>query len=148
MIRRATFDDIPKLLEFGHQFVALSPFSAVTVAHNESITAALKAMMESPDAEVFVAEQQGEVVGTAAVALTPLYFNVHVKVAHEVFWWVDAAHRKGSHGLQLLQTLEEWASHHYAAVLTVSSLATNPDVGFLYLRMGYTPNESNFIKVL
>ena len=148
MIRRATYDDIPKLLEFGHQFVSLSPFAVVTVAHDESIDATLKAMMASQDAEVFVVESKGQVIGTGAVALASLYFNVHIKVAHEVFWWIDPAYRHGSHGIRLLNTMEEWAAHHYAAVFVVSALATNPHVNEMYARLGYIPNETNHIKVL
>lgn len=68
------------------------------------------------------------------------------KVAQEVAWWVDPAHRGNSVGM--LREYEAWAISNGVKAIEVKSLAIFPEVERLYAREGYAPIETSWVKWL
>jgi RimJ/RimL family protein N-acetyltransferase len=68
------------------------------------------------------------------------------KVAQEVAWWVDPAHRGGSVGM--LRAYEEWAISKGVFAIEVKSLAMFPQVEALYARAGYSRLETSWVRWL
>lgn len=66
------------------------------------------------------------------------------KVAQEVAWWVDPAHRGNSIGM--LRAYEQWAISKGVFAIEMKSLAVFPDTERLYERMGYAPLETSWVK--
>lgn len=68
------------------------------------------------------------------------------KVAQEVAWWADPAHRGGSMGM--LREFEQWAISKGVIAIKVTSLAVFPDTERLYERAGYSKLETNWVRWL
>lgn len=68
------------------------------------------------------------------------------RVAHEIAWWVDPAHRGGSWGM--VTEYEQWAIGNGVKAIELKSLAAMSDVGRLYARKGYEPVETSWVRWL
>lgn len=66
------------------------------------------------------------------------------KVAQEIVWWVDPAHRGNS--LPLLTAYEEWAISKGVFAIEVKSLSMFPRTETLYARAGYSKLETSWVK--
>jgi len=133
MIRLATMDDVPRLVEMGVEFMcSVPPYSAWT-PKPEVLETTARAMIQSEAQDVFVADMSGGVVGMLGVATYrhPLTGEL---TATEMFWWVSPAWR-GRTGLALLRAAERWAASHGAGRLQM--IAPNPDVARIYEQRGY-----------
>ena len=68
------------------------------------------------------------------------------KIAHEVAWWVDPAHRGGS--ADMVTEYEQWAIGKGVKAIKLTSLAMFPRTEALYARAGYSRLETNWVKWL
>lgn len=68
------------------------------------------------------------------------------RVAQEVAWWVDPAHRGRSVGM--LREYCAWATMRGAKAIEVKSLAKFPEVEALYAREGFERLETSWVKWL
>jgi RimJ/RimL family protein N-acetyltransferase len=68
------------------------------------------------------------------------------KVAQELAWWVDPAHRGNSLGM--LREYEEWATLRGVSAIEVKSLALFPETERLYERAGYSRLETSWVRWL
>ena len=68
------------------------------------------------------------------------------KVAQELAWWVDPAHRGNSLGM--LREYEEWATLRGVSAIEVKSLAVFPETERLYERAGYSRLETSWVRWL
>jgi GNAT superfamily N-acetyltransferase len=143
MIREATPDDIPRLVELGVRFMRESDYGQ-HLAVNEAAIAQLAAMLiEAPHGAVFVAEEAGEIVGTIGVIATH-HPHSGEAVMSELCWYVLP--RARGCGVRLLLKAEGWArARGVKKSLVVSPSAAVSD---LYRRMGYARLEEQFIKTL
>lgn len=66
--------------------------------------------------------------------------------SHEIAWWVDPEHRGGS--IDMLKMYEDWALEKGAKLIEVKSLNIFKEVENLYERMGYSPIETSWVKVI
>lgn len=89
MIRQATVNDLPKLLEMGQRFFDASGYSDVTTFRPEVFAFSLNTI--ASNGVLLVADQDGP-VGMAGALVYPFYFSGDT-TAQEVFWWVDPDHR-------------------------------------------------------
>ena len=148
MIRIARHEDMSRLVEMGHEFLAETSLAKFTEIDDATATKMLAGMIEMDTAVVFVAEEE-TIVGFIGGLVYPFYFNIAHMTGQELFWWVEPAYRKG-HGGQLFKALEVWAREMGAKTFTMMALDSNrPDtVVAVYKRAGYTPSERSFIKEL
>ncbi|MGK7056941.1 GNAT family N-acetyltransferase [Bradyrhizobium sp. 1050_B9_N1_2] len=70
-----------------------------------------------------------------------------VRLAREIVWWIDPAHR-GRSAIAMLDAYEAWAASRQCAFVGVAGMGDDPDVAKLYLRRGYFAAERHFLKGL
>ena len=144
MIRDATADDLPRLLEMGEKFFNTAGWPEVVEWDVQSVEIMLLNLISSDNGVLLVIDE-GEVTGMAAAMLFPFYFNLNHKCGQELFWWVEAGG-----ALALLAALEQKSKDAGAN----SFIMTNVDrlradaLARVYRMRGYKPAENTFIKRL
>lgn len=138
MIRDATADDIPVLLDMGERFAAKGHIPcgydretmAQTFAH--LIEHGILLITEARD-------------GAIGALCHPHPFNRHHLTGQELFWWSEA---KGT-GSALFDALERRIEALGVNSFSMIALeALRPEaVGALYRRRGYSPVEHSYMKV-
>ncbi len=148
MIRPATVDDIAEIARLGEIFHAQAGWSDVFGYSVEDCAKSLAHFIYNPAFICLVADKDG-VVGMAAGAISPVYFNHSHTSGEEMFWWVSdtAPHMTG---IRLLEALETEAKARGCQSWQMKSIARlNGDrMGKLYERRGYRASEHSYIKRL
>lgn len=146
MIRRGTIDDIDALIEMASPFLNYSKYSEFTEIDPDEIAFSLCNILDN--GVIFVAEIDGKVVGAIVGMMSQFWFSRKTKLAAELAWWVKAEHRKGTVGIRLLTTFEEWAKENGATVVSLSDLkvADIYPAGELYEKLGYVATERAHVK--
>lgn len=149
MIRQATIEDIPRLIELGMEFFEMTELGNVTEYDAQSAGKTLTAMIEGRDATVLVIEIEGEIVGVAGAMIYPFFFNLNHRVAQEFFWFVSVEHRGGRESIRLFQALEAWAKDNGADSMAMVALGCNYEsVSEFYRKQGYYRQETSFMRRL
>ena len=137
MIRAATVNDIPALLEMGARFSEKANVAGHVGYDAESVAATLEAMIKNGH-PVFVSES-----GAIGAISLPHAFNAAHIAAHELFWWSH-----GRDGMALLDALEAYCAEHCHSLTMITLEAIRPKAtGRLYQRRGYAPLEHSHVKV-
>jgi hypothetical protein len=68
------------------------------------------------------------------------------KQAHEIVWWVDPEKRGNS--LSMIKEYEDWAINKGASFIELKSLNKFKETEKIYERLGYSPIETSWIKVI
>jgi len=143
MIRPATADDTPQIIEMVGHFLASTRYGRLFAFVPEMIEALANRVIEAEC--VLVAESAGVVVGMlAGVGAVDPYSGQ--RFGDEVVWWVEPDARRGRSGPQLLAAFEAWASHQGLGFVRVSQPSDAPGVGEFYARRGYEPVETAWVK--
>lgn len=143
MIRPATHDDVPALVELGIRFMRESGYSRSLTINPEAQAGLAAMLIEAPNGLVLADEREGEITGMIGVIATQ-HPHSGDPVMSELFWYVMPRARGG--GVRLLAAAEDWArSHGIRKSIVVSP---NRQVSALYKRLGYAPLELQFIKDL
>ena len=81
---------------------------------------------------------------------SPHYWNEKELIAQELFWWVTEDHRGTSAGIRLLFALEKQAKQMGAKKLIMACLdgLDGKRVAKMYGKLGYVPQDQNFVKDL
>jgi len=138
MIRAATFNDIPALLEMGRKFADEAGVTARIGWDDDSVQAMLEGLIESPDGIVLVSER-GMIGGY--VAAHP--FNRAARLFVELFWRAE-----DGRGLALLNAAEAQAQTLGATKSVMVAMDGMERTTRLYGRLGYALCEAQFIKDL
>lgn len=149
LIRLATSDDIPIIAKLGQMFFNESGYSLLCAYDAESVEASLNQVLETGVCLLVVAEKDGEIIGFTGALLFPLYMNINVNMAQELFWWVHPDHRKGT-GREMLGFMEtELKAHGVTALIMICLENVNPEItGKLYERRGYKKIEHHYMRLL
>jgi len=107
VIRTATLDDVPAVVEMGLRFLRTTPFGR-HVHENPAQTAEFVTQLIEGAGAVFVAETGGPgLIGM--LGLLPSAHPVSGELfVTEIFWYVEPAGRGSSAALRLLREGEEW----------------------------------------
>jgi hypothetical protein len=134
MIRRATQDDMPRILELGAEFLSFGPYAWVPLDRNAFAASAAK-MIEV--GAIFLADD-----GMIGGVLYPFYFNPAVVMAAELFWYSP------KHGRELREAFEGWAQERGCVAVTCSGLVNDRETTIrkLFGRAGYQATEVAFVK--
>lgn len=148
MIRKATINDIPTIIEMGREFCVSAGWTEIVAYDDASIEASLCNMIEGENFSLLVACNGDEIIGMAGSAYSPFYFNYDHKTGSEMFFWINPAHR--GRGLDLLDHMERDAREAGCASFSMGAMdRLRPEAtGRLYLRRGYRPNEHTWIRRL
>lgn len=101
--------------------------------------------MATHQACVLVYEQEGEMSGLLMAVWFEHPFGAG-RYAKETVWFI-APQARGRAAITMLGAYETWAKSQGCTAIGMASLATN-DVSKLYLRHGYEPVETHFLKYL
>lgn len=138
MIRLATLSDsneAVKLLLSFHKACDL-PFNVTTAW----AYALFKACVEDED-KIAIVKDGGILLGIVGQSLVGPF-----KQCMEIAWWVDPEKRGGS--LKMLSIYEEWAKEKGAKLIEVKSMYKFPETEKIYEKLGYSPLEKSWLKVI
>jgi GNAT superfamily N-acetyltransferase len=116
MIRPATFDDIPRMVQLGEQLHGMSSYAPLSfdrakVAHH-------LAGLIAGHGVIFVAERDGEVVGGLAGGITEQWFGPD-RVAFDYSLFIEPGKRHGITAARLIRAFVEWARIRGARQVTI-----------------------------
>lgn len=106
MIRPATIDDIPRMVELGHQLHQNSRYASQE--YDGGIVSSFIEGLISGHGVAFVAEISGQVVGGFLGGITEQWFSTQ-KVAFDYSFFIEPKHRHGITAVKLLKAFEHWA---------------------------------------
>jgi GNAT superfamily N-acetyltransferase len=143
MIRRATEDDIPRLVEMGQALAAYASYGAPYVV--ERVEAVIRGCMAK--GIVLVADQDGNAVGLFLGVKAPIWFS-DVEVATEIAMWVEPEKRGSRIVWELLDAFVQWAKECGVNHASVSDFYVDGSfpVSALYKRRGFYPIEQTYVR--
>lgn len=150
VLRLATTDDKPRLIEMSARFLLGSPYGAFF--DNQATPDSIAVLIDNVlilgaiiVAEIeIVDEHRRELVGMLAIVALPHPLTGR-KYADEIAWWVEPEHRGGTLGPKMLRAAEDWATRNGANMVKMVAPAGS-DVGSFYERIGYSVVETAYIK--
>lgn len=147
MIRQATHDDIPRIVEMAGRFYAQTRYASIAPMAEESAAGLAIVMMEQ--GVMLIAEAEGAVVGMVGLFIEPFTFNIAKAMATELVWWVEPEHQRSGIGAELLAAIEPACRAKGVNMIRMMCLAGQcAGAEAIYSRMGYTPSEHAYTKVL
>lgn len=147
MIRTATHDDIPRIIEMAQAFYATTSYARFSPISYQSAAGLAIITMES--GVMLVAEKDGELVGMTCLIIVPFLFNVSLTVAEEIAFWIEPEHRGGMLAIRLLKEIEKECRAKMVDVIRMATLIDSPpQAASLYLHEGYEKSDSHFMKGL
>ena len=132
MIRRATIEDVPAMIDGAGRIARLSEFQKVTI-DPETVARVAAGLTEQPNTIALVAERDRQLVGVIGLHLYAHLMSGALHAA-QVCWWVDLDHRDGL-GIQLLEAGEQWARDR--GVEQLQMIAPTARYAPLFERRGY-----------
>lgn len=143
IIRRAEERDIPRLLELYRQ-LSLDPTAEVPEPSLEACRKALSAIYDSPGRELLVAEEDGQVVGTATLLITPSLIHgarPWAVVEHVV---VEEKLRSRGIGRELMEYAAKKAGVAGCYKMMLCSNKKRQDAHRFYRSLGFTATHEGF----
>lgn len=150
VVRRFEARDVPALLRFGRNFHSTTPVKDDIPFDVNSLAEFIASAYDSEMIGIWVAEVDGEVVGSTGAILYPMYFNHNALVGQEIWWWLEPKSRGSGAAKKMHEAIEDWAREKGAIVLFMIALHNDSveTMGKLYARSGYKPTERTFAKRL
>lgn len=147
MIREASYQDIPSIVDMSRKFYATTSYSAWADFSAETVAALTRTLIDT--GVMLVAEEDGENVGMVGLFIGPFMFNSDHVAAYEVVWWVNPSAQGAGVGKALLEAIEPACRAKGASTVQMVALASSPpQASAMYERAGYTHSESSYTKVL
>lgn len=143
MIRKAGVQDVLDIVMLTKQF--LREFKGPLKFNASFFTDNLNKVIEDENYFFYVAENEGEVIGFLAGAMSTTMFSDE-PTAIEIGWFVEEPFRNGRDSLKLLSKFEEWAKDNGCPVISMGDLSKLQDLGPLYSRKGFELYERTYIK--
>ena len=145
MVRLATTDDIPSLLDLFDRFHAYAGADKGLPYDRESMADYVTIMLHVTTSAIFVIEEGGKIVGSICGLLHPWYGDMRVRMVMENWFWVDPGSNRAR---ELEDAITCWAKENGASRLIMVSIASEREeaVKRYYRMRGYSYLESHFIK--
>jgi GNAT superfamily N-acetyltransferase len=146
-IRALTVAELPLCVPFGQAF--FEEFQLRGTFHPEHFLKTWTVFVEQLGAVVLALSVNEQVIGGLG-ALDSLDVFTGERVATEMFWYIDPAHRTGTGALRLLRAFEAWGRSRGATELRLSHfmMKNNDPLQRLYEHRGYTLLEQGYQKRL
>jgi|DEB19_MinimDraft_2_1074335.scaffolds.fasta_scaffold00935_2 GNAT superfamily N-acetyltransferase len=107
MIRNATSEDIPRMVELGRLMHAESPNFRGMRFDADKLASAVRHAINSPAGFAGVAERDGQVIGGLVAMAVPHYFSPD-EVACDLALFVAPEHRGGMAAARLVAAYRDW----------------------------------------
>jgi GNAT superfamily N-acetyltransferase len=139
MIRPATIDDVPRLVELGAQMHAESRYRVLAFAEDK-VTELYTDLIEHPDALIMVSERAGIIIGMIVARIHAPYFSRDL-ASGDLHLYIQPAHRGGLSGPRLIAAYMHWAKARGAKMIDLGNSARICDTALarLYEYMGFEP---------
>lgn len=143
MIRTATREDVPRIVDMGARFIDTEYPGAVRF--NPEMLAALTTALIDGAGTVLVVEAADELVGMMALQtyVHPMSGDL---IATEIVWWMEPEARRGVTAIRLFIAGEQWAREQGATKLQM--IAPSDKVGQFYERLGFERIEVHYQRSL
>lgn len=144
MIRDATPDDIPQMLDMAERFIALAWGRVGVPFDPDTCETLLRNLMDSDEGILLVDEHCHAMIGTL---VHPWHFNQSVLTATELFWWAEPDSKAA---MSLWKEAERRAAELGARTFNMGAQAhlRAASLDKLYSRRGYVPSEFIYITEL
>jgi GNAT superfamily N-acetyltransferase len=138
MIRAATCEDVPAMVELGRQMLEEAPHFAAVPLSEERLTESLLALIGSPRALVAVASLAREIDGFLIAIAAPHWASDIIEVS-ELVLYVHPLARGRWLSPQLIERLKDFAAAQGASLVRAGASAgiCDDDVVRLYERAGF-----------
>lgn len=146
-VRRAVSDDVPWLCDALRAFAAHYPAPIPLYTDHAQAEALVRSLMAGHYIAVAHHAIRGP-VGLVAGLCQPHPFNPALRIATELFWWVNPDARGTSAGGRLFSAFEAWAVEQGADAIAMSLEASTPLADDAMTRRGYVPVERQFLRPL
>ena len=148
MIRKATHDDIPRIVEMAADFYATTDFAAYGCMSKQS--AAGLAILCMRDGVMLVAEECcGRIVGMACLYISGCLFNVSISTAEEVAWWIEPESRGGMLAVRMLKAIENACKEKGVDVIRMAAMKDSPRAAVaLYEKRGYSRSDTHYMRAM
>ena len=149
MVRAATKDDIPALVSMGLGFHSQADLNSVGLGYDAvSLEKYCHFLLGLEVAEIFLAEVDGEIVGSISGIIHPWFLDYGETMAIEQWWWVNPDERGKTTGIRLYEALQTWAKSMGATKMIMVGLETGNagKMANTYKRMGFSLLESHYLK--
>jgi GNAT superfamily N-acetyltransferase len=137
LIRKATAEDIPRMVEMGRRFREESTYSKYMADNPECMTKLGENLLKCGG--ILVIEESGALVGMLGWVLHD-HFISGERFAGEVFWWVEPEHR--GDGIKLLNAAK--AESKAAGAKYMQMIAPTKRIAAAYRHMGFEFVESTY----
>jgi len=107
MIKIATLDDIPRMLELGRELHEESRFSAYPF-NEEKTNKFFETVIDNGDNCVFLSVKNGEIVGGFIGGVAP-HWSCDFVSAFDYTLFIHKSHRNGTTAIKLIIAYEDWA---------------------------------------
>lgn len=145
-IRIATVGDIEQITPHLREFYAETPYSMEFAFHEESVEGLVANLIKETSRDCIVAEYEDKIVGVIGLCAVPMFFNLNIHVASELFLWVGEKYRKAGVAKLLIDEAEQWAVHVGCHFCDLALLKGSPRIESFYKAQGYTELESHYFK--
>ena len=148
IVRDATEDDLSDYIRMGRLFHQSCPLNNTIEFDDEGFSEFYRAALENDSLGVWVAEDDGEIVGICSAIAYGMYFNPSSIVVQEMWWWTSSDVRGKGAGSAMFKHLEQWATEKNASALFMIALQNDDSdrVCDIYTRKGFRPMERTFFR--
>jgi GNAT superfamily N-acetyltransferase len=148
IVRNAIAEDLPRYLPLAQAFHAASPMHGVIAFDVDGYSDFYLRAINDPAMGVWLAEEDGVVIGITGALFYPMYFSPTNMVVQELWWWLTPEARGKGAGQAMYKTIESWATAKGATALFMIALEDERagTMANLYGRKGFRPVERTFLK--
>jgi len=148
IVRNAIAEDFPRYLPLAQAFHAASPVHGVIPFDDEGYADFFLQAVQNPNIGVWLAEDDGEIIGIAGALFYPMYFSPSSMVVQELWWWLTPEARGKGAGQAMYNMIESWAIAKNATALFMIALEDERagKMANLYARKGFRPMERTFMR--
>lgn len=128
MIRLATTEDFPRIIELGRKYLLEGPYRGQITDNPEAVERFIYWLAQQDNAQILVFEEDDLVQGVLAFFIYPHYFGGEL-CANEMIWCVEKEHR-GRGSMELLWAAERMA--YDMGAIRMQLTAPTREIGALY----------------
>ena len=140
VIRPASLADMDTLLDFEKGIMLIERPLDVTIKEGDIHYYDLATLIQSPDAEVVVAEQDGELIGSGyAHIIDSKPYLTHRQHAHLGFMYVKPEHRGKAVNKLIIDALQQWGLSKGVTEFRLEVYHNNPGAIRAYEKVGFMP---------
>jgi GNAT superfamily N-acetyltransferase len=149
-IRFATPNDAIPVADMVEKFYQMAMTDLLGDYDKLAAANLIAATSVASDACTIVAEDDGRIIGTMGVLSYSHPFKPSVRIAQELFWWVEQDYRRSGVGKTMLDAGEDWAKELGCAgmlMITIHGIDHERN-GAFYERSNYRALEHSYLKRL